>query len=370
MTNETHELFSARLHLRPWRLSDAEALFSLAKDPAVGPIAGWPPHKSVEESTRVIKEVLQGPNSYAICERGRADALIGAIALKTGDSELWDVEVDDAELGYWIGRPHWRQGFASEAARLLVGDGFSRLGLARVWASCNATNIGSMCVQEGLGMRLVRIVPDYTVELTGEKCTEQVRIITAAEWNAAQPHLQGPLERRLQQLEGAAILDSVPKIAQIRSGGQTGADRGALDAARAAGVAICGWCPPDGAAEDYPQAPGLLADYPELKEGHATGYVERTAWNVRDAHATLIVAPLGLEPQSGTEMTKHFARAYGRPCMVVEGPEAAGDVCVWLDKLGAGLTLNVAGPRESKLPGIYRATYELVRCVLATYARR
>ena len=167
-----------------------------------------------------------------------------------------------------------------------------------------------------------------------------------------------------QQAEADGISASLRRIAHIRSGGQTGADRGALDAAREAGVPICGWCPPGGLAEDMPEAPGLLALYPELKEGEAPGYVERTAWNVRDSHATLIVAPDGLEPLSGTEMTERFAREYGRPCLVVSGPEELGLVRDWLSGLGFGLTLNVAGPRESKTPGTYAATYEVVSQLL------
>ena len=167
-----------------------------------------------------------------------------------------------------------------------------------------------------------------------------------------------------QQAEADGISASLRRIAYIRSGGQTGADRGALDAARAVGMPICGWCPPGGLAEDMPEAPGLLATYPELKESMAPGYVERTAWNVRDSHATLIVAPDGLEPLSGTEMTERFARDYGRPCLVIAGPAEIDTVRSWLAGLSFGITLNVAGPRESKTPGTYAATFEVVSQLL------
>ena len=167
-----------------------------------------------------------------------------------------------------------------------------------------------------------------------------------------------------QQAEANGISACLRRIAYIRSGGQTGADRGALDAARAKGVPICGWCPPGGLAEDMPEPPGVLAAYPELKEGITPGYVERTAWNVRDSHATLIVAPDGLEPLSGTEMTERFARDYGRPCLVITGMDGIDETRAWLAGLGLGLTLNVAGPRESKTPGIYAATFEVVSQLL------
>ena len=168
-----------------------------------------------------------------------------------------------------------------------------------------------------------------------------------------------------QQAEANVISADMRRIAYIRSGGQTGADRGALDAAREAGVPICGWCPPGGLAEDMPEAPGLLAEYPELKEGVSEGYVERTAWNVRDSHATLIVAPDGLEPLSGTEMTERFAHEFGRPYLVIAGIEEMDAVFAWLDTLGSELTLNVAGPRESKTPGTYAMTYRVVSQILS-----
>ena len=56
-----------RLSFRSWRESDAEELFRLASDPDVGPRAGWPPHKSVEESLDIIKNVLSGKESFDQC---------------------------------------------------------------------------------------------------------------------------------------------------------------------------------------------------------------------------------------------------------------------------------------------------------------
>ena len=171
-----------------------------------------------------------------------------------------------------------------------------------------------------------------------------------------------------QQAEADDITASIVRIAYIRSGGQTGADRGALDAARAAGTPICGWCPPGGLAEDMQRAPGVCALYPELTMGKSEGYVERTAWNVRDSHATLIVAPKGLEPCSGTEMTARFARDYGRPRLVIAGTGEIDAARAWLATLGYGLTLNVAGPRESKTPGTYDETRRVVSLLLAENA--
>ena len=62
-------LETQRLILRKWTEEDAESLFEYAKDPEVGPITGWPPHKNVEESKNVIRNVLNGAECYAICRK-------------------------------------------------------------------------------------------------------------------------------------------------------------------------------------------------------------------------------------------------------------------------------------------------------------
>ena len=161
-------------------------------------------------------------------------------------------------------------------------------------------------------------------------------------------------------------MDETRIIARIRSGGQSGVDRAALDAARAASVPICGWCPADGWAEDLTEAPGLLASYPEMRETPSDDPAERTKWNVRDAEATLIICVGGKAVSPGTLATIEFAKALGKPCMATDGthPER---VLEWLRGVGAGhaLTLNVAGPRESQSPGIYDTAFRFVTELLA-----
>ena len=71
-------LQTERLTLRRWEETDAESLYEYASDPDVGPIAGWPPHKSIEESREVIRNVFCGEECYAICEKGSGKA-IGAM---------------------------------------------------------------------------------------------------------------------------------------------------------------------------------------------------------------------------------------------------------------------------------------------------
>lgn len=154
-----------------------------------------------------------------------------------------------------------------------------------------------------------------------------------------------------------------PLIAAVRSGGQTGVDRGALDAARAAGVRIEGWCPAGGWAEDLPDAPGLLADYPELQETPAPDPAQRTAWNVRDSDVTLVIGPDSTpgDPTTspGTALTSELASSLGCPVRTV-GQGDIEDTCRWLRRHGRGLTVNIAGPRESEWTGAYAASAWIV----------
>src|SRR5262245_41634003 len=94
----------------------------------------------------------------------------------------------------------------------------------------------------------------------------------------------------------------------IRSGGQSGVDRAALDFALRRGLPYAGWCPRGGWAEGYPSAPGVLAHYPRLSETPSSDPAQRTAWNVRDSHATMILSRGGaLAPSPGTELTRQCA---------------------------------------------------------------
>jgi hypothetical protein len=149
-----------------------------------------------------------------------------------------------------------------------------------------------------------------------------------------------------------------PPLRKIVSGGQTGVDRAALDAALAAGLACGGWCPRGRRAEDGPLDPR----YP-LRETPDPDYAQRTRWNVRDAEATLILARGAL--RGGTALTRRCARTLGRPLWVADpdDPGAAAAIRAWLAE-EAIERLNVAGPRESQQPGIYGSSRRLLEAVL------
>lgn len=150
----------------------------------------------------------------------------------------------------------------------------------------------------------------------------------------------------------------------IISGGQTGADRAALDFAIRHGYTHGGWAPRGREAENGPIP--LKYQLAELVEG---GYRQRTRRNVEDSDGTLIVNLGDLD--GGSLVTQTFAQQMGKPHLVVQvesgaSKEAAASVLAWLRERGIG-TLNVAGPRESKRPGIGRLTGELLEAIDAAH---
>jgi hypothetical protein len=167
-------------------------------------------------------------------------------------------------------------------------------------------------------------------------------------------------------------MSQILRIAKVVSGGQSGADRGGLSAAIAAGVPHGGWCPKGRRAED-----GVIPTEFELEEMATASYLARTEANVVDSHATVVFA-VGA-PSGGSRKTIEFARKHGRPCLSVDvgaisDLEAAEKLSVWLDSLvqsGAipmaqadRIVLNVAGSRESKSRGIQERVARVLRLVL------
>ena len=159
----------------------------------------------------------------------------------------------------------------------------------------------------------------------------------------------------------------------IRSGGQTGADRAALDYAVRFSHPYLGWCPQGGRAEDYSTPPGLLAVYPKLTETPSSDSKQRTAWNVRDSHATLILVRANELSQSlGTVFTKTIAElVFVRPCLVVDMLDETAHQAAkrWLMNLANAfgrqeIILNIAGPRETNAPGIYESALSFLKILV------
>lgn len=158
---------------------------------------------------------------------------------------------------------------------------------------------------------------------------------------------------------------------KIVSGGQTGVDRAALDAAIELGLPYEGWCPKGGWAEDFPDPPGLLTLYDGLRETPLADPLQRTEWNVRDADRLLIlVDKRGLAVSKGAVAARDFAQRLGKPHTAIDldASDSLARAFAFLDEAKSE-ALCIAGPRESEAPGIYAKVRPFLRAVL-TDARK
>ncbi|MGY6278233.1 putative molybdenum carrier protein [Methylomonas sp. MgM2] len=138
-------------------------------------------------------------------------------------------------------------------------------------------------------------------------------------------------------------------IERIISGGQTGADRAALDWAIKENIQHGGWCPKGRLAED-----GFIPSVYNLSETPSEDYALRTEWNVRDSDATAIFSKNEVL-SGGTELTKKLAFKYRRPTIHVHVGLGIEDAAILIKKFVhqySTKVLNVAGPRASEEPDI------------------
>ncbi len=153
------------------------------------------------------------------------------------------------------------------------------------------------------------------------------------------------------------------RVTKVISGGQTGADQGGLDGAMATGVPVGGWCPQGRLSEAGP----IPRRYPLLECG-AAAYPVRTRLNVRDADGTLVFTHG--PPRGGTRLTWRLAVEMGKPVKLVflDQSQSVTETAEWLARHEVRV-LNVAGPRESRSPGVRAQVERFVRELLE-HARR
>ena len=149
-----------------------------------------------------------------------------------------------------------------------------------------------------------------------------------------------------------------PSDFQIISGGQTGVDRAALDVARELKIPCGGWIPKGRRAEN-----GAIPEWYPLREMPSPRYPSRTAKNVREATGTLILT--WGQPTGGTALTVKLAGKRRKPFLLVDLAQGGDPKTVrdWLRKNKIRI-LNVAGPRESRVPGIHDQAVAFLRRVL------
>lgn len=140
-----------RLILRPWLESDAESLYRYASDPLIGTPAGWPPHTSVENSREIILTVFSAPETYAVVlkETGEPIGCCGLVPSEIFHSNA--IMDNDAEIGYWIGRPYWGKGLIPEAVSAIIDHSRNNLGKDTLWIAFYDGNDKSRRVAEKCG---------------------------------------------------------------------------------------------------------------------------------------------------------------------------------------------------------------------------
>ena len=175
------EFTTERLLLRPWRAEDAEDLYAAARDPRVGPAAGWPPHRSIAESAEVIRTIFSAPETYAVVlrETGRA---VGCVGLLFAESSHFPIETSEAEVGYWLGVPWWGRGLIPEALAELIRHAFGELGLTALWGSCFVGNNASRRVMEKCGFRYVRTDSELSGCADGSHHAGDILLLTRDAW--------------------------------------------------------------------------------------------------------------------------------------------------------------------------------------------
>ena len=177
------QIETERLILRPWKESDAESLYEYAKDPKVGPIAGWPVHTSVEDSLSIIKNVLSANETYAVCMKSDNKAIgsVGLIPPAQSHTQLIDTEI---EVGYWIGVPYWGNGYIPEAVRALQQHAFVDLKCTAMWCGYYDGNEKSKRCQEKCGFKYHHTEENKVCELMGDVRTEHFTYLTKEEWES------------------------------------------------------------------------------------------------------------------------------------------------------------------------------------------
>ena len=149
---------------------------------------------------------------------------------------------------------------------------------------------------------------------------------------------------------------------KIISGGQTGVDRAALDAAIKLQISHGGWCPKGRLAELGETIPEKY----QLKETVSSDFSERTKLNIRDADGTLILVPkMPLDVNDGTVLTIQEAKVSSKPYLIVDLSleQDPADIINWIKDHNIKV-LNIAGPRESQSPGIYQQAFKFLAEVL------
>ncbi|MCR4584003.1 MAG: GNAT family N-acetyltransferase [Prevotella sp.] len=155
-------LQSERLTLRPWFESDADTLFKYASDPEVGPRAGWAPHKSIEESLEVIRNVFNRDTTTWAIVLKETNEVIGAMGYGASCDCKLPIREGEPIVGYWVAKPYWNNGYCTEALQLMLDHIHTTTDIPSLCCGHFVDNPASGRVMEKCGF-----VP------TGEECFDE-----------------------------------------------------------------------------------------------------------------------------------------------------------------------------------------------------
>ena len=144
------KLETARILLRSWQENDAEALYRYACDPDVGPRAGWEPHKNIEESRQIIRDLFSKDFMWAVVWK-ETNEIIGCVGYLPYDMSNIKIGENDGEVGYWIAKHYWNKGICTEALRLVIDFCFNEKGFDTLWGDFFIDNPASGHVMEKCG---------------------------------------------------------------------------------------------------------------------------------------------------------------------------------------------------------------------------
>jgi len=143
-----------RLVYRHWKPNDAEILYQIAKDPDLGPRAGWMPHQSVEESRDIIDKFFNNDHTWAMVLK-ESGQIIGCIGYLLPGESTTDIGDNEVEVGYWVAKDYWNQGLCSEAMRWLVRYCHQQRHYSTLWGGHFTDNPASGRVMEKCGFQEV-----------------------------------------------------------------------------------------------------------------------------------------------------------------------------------------------------------------------
>ncbi|MBZ9621445.1 GNAT family N-acetyltransferase [Clostridium sp. FP2] len=145
-------LITNRLILREWEENDSTDLYEYAKSDLVGPNAGWPPHKSEEESKEIIRMFIENNETYAIVLKSE-NKVIGGIGLHNRKPDDSLSHLKQKEVGYVLNPKYWGNEFVPEAVNRLIEYGFNELNLDLIWCGHFDFNSNSKRVIEKCGFK-------------------------------------------------------------------------------------------------------------------------------------------------------------------------------------------------------------------------